>query len=192
MIRALGSAAVAVGAVVSMAPQLPAQAASGMRMPTVALSLAPAAAVETSSYQHLMVPSEWHEGVSVGLRLGILVAGATSVSLQGTAFRGGGGRTLQIATAGLERRAGRKRQVPLFLGFGAIRQPAELLCIDPCPANAPRFGHNTRAVLNASIAIEWPASDGIAIGPELSMARALTRNQRYHLISLGVRLARRR
>lgn len=158
--------------------------------PTISATVGPAIIVESWAYANLSIPDTWHEGASLSLRLTTPFGGMLAAALQGIAFQAPDGRSLQSATAGLELRAGRHHQVPLNLGFGAVRQPSELLCADSCPGDSPKYGHNTRAAVAASVAYEWNPRSGLGIGPELTVTRALTDGQRYWSIHLGLRLAK--
>ncbi|MCC7133332.1 MAG: hypothetical protein IT352_11815 [Gemmatimonadales bacterium] len=157
--------------------------------PTLSGVAGPAVIVETWDYATLSLPDSWYEGVSLGARITMPLSPKVSAALRGLAFRAPGGRSLQLATAGLELRAGRYRQVPLNLGFGVVRQPSELLCIAPCPGASRRFGHRSRATLAGSVAYEWATRSGLGIGPEFTVTRAFGGGLRYWSIHLGLRVA---
>lgn len=165
-----------------------AQQASRGTEPTLSVVAGPAIIVETWDSAILSIPDSWYEGVSLGVRFTTPLNPKVSAALRGLAFRAPGGRSLQLATAGLELRAGRYRQVPLNLGFGVVRQPSELLCIAPCPGASRRFGHRSRATLAGSVAYEWSTRSGLGIGPEFTVSRAFGDGLRYWSIHLGLRV----
>lgn len=187
MLRSSFCAAVVL--LVSTATGAGAQQASRGTEPTLGVVAGPAIIIETWDYATLSIPDSWYEGVSLGVRYTTPVSTKVSAALQGLAFRAPGGRSLQMATVGLELRVGRYRQVPLNLGFGVVRQPSELLCVGSCPGASRRFAHRSRATLAGSVAYEWSTRSGLGVGPEFTISRAFGGGLRYWSIHLGLRVA---
>lgn len=168
---------------------VPCSSAAQLR-PNLSLGVGLAAMVETWSLSHIQVPSTWHPAASLRLRVALPLADPLSISAQTLAFWGADGRRLQSGTVGLEYRAGRQRRIPVSLGLGLGRQPDEILCIDACPANTPRFAYEAHPTAELSVAYEFAAAGRLRWGPEIALTRALTSGLRYYGVFVGVRATR--
>lgn len=148
------------GLLAAQTPALPIKA-------SLSLTAGPAVIVETFP----RIQDLWYEGASIGLRLSVPLVHAAAVTIQGVAFRAADGRTLQTATGGVEFRLGRRRRIPIALGLGIVRQPAEPVCVDTCPPDFPRFGHRSRPTVGFSLAYEWPITSRLRLGPDFTLTR---------------------
>lgn len=173
----------AIAVVTAASGGLHAQSTTKARSSSLSLSAGPAAINESYRSTSGSTYGGWYEGVSLGAKLTLPLTASLGAMVHASAFRAPDGITSEWATAGLELRLGRNRQIPLSLAAGVVREPGSGVCHMVCSP----IRHDTAPTMAASIGYLARAGK-LELGPEFTWTRAFEEGIRYHSLHLGLRI----